>query len=250
MKNIADIIIKKQIRFDLEIIAQMIEEKSRVLDIGCGDGELLEYLKKTKNVDARGIEISQVQVSKALMRGLSVIQGDAENDLTYYPDNSFDYAILSHTIQATKAPDKILIEMLRVAKCAIVSLPNFAHIKNRLQLVFKGTMPVNKTIPYEWYETPNIHFCSIRDFEKLCIKLRLEIKQEVFLTNKYRFKDVLNNKFFANLFAEYGIFSIVKNNYAILPEAELSQQGKIFLEQKLRQKTAQQYAYTAPNNIS
>jgi methionine biosynthesis protein MetW len=203
------------------------------LDIGCGNGELLGYLKQNRNIDGRGIEISQKKVSEALMNGLSVIQGDAENDLSYYPDKSFDYAILSHTIQATQKPHEILQEMLRVAKYAIVSLPNFAHIKNRLHLLFQGSMPVNKTIPYDWYETPNIHFCSIRDFEKLCTKLNLEIQREIFLTNKYRFKGIFNNKLLANLFAEYGIFAIVKNELGTIPEAELTAEAQMVFKQKV-----------------
>lgn len=233
MKDITDQIIKHKIRYDLEIIASLVKPGSRVLDIGCGDGELLQYLKENKKIDARGIEISQGLVSKAMMRGLSVIQGDAENDLSYYPDQSFDYAILSHTIQATRRPDKILEEMLRVAKYAIVSLPNFAHIKNRLHLLLKGSMPVNKTIPYEWYETPNIHFCSIYDFEKLCKKLDLEIQREIFLTHKKPLQGVMNNKSFANLFAEYAIFAIVKNQYAGTAEAQLTSDAKELFEQKV-----------------
>jgi len=232
MKDIGQTIVKHKIRYDLEIIASLVRPASKVLDIGCGNGELLEYLKSTKNVDGRGIEISQKQVSQAMMKGLSVIQGNAENDLSFYPDQSFDYAILSHTIQATHKPHEILQEMLRVAKYAIVSLPNFAHIKNRLHLLFKGSMPVNKTIPYEWYETPNIHFCSIRDFEKLCKKLNLEIQREIFLTNKHCFKGVFNNKIFANLFAEYGIFAIVKSEFCATAIGELKKDRKFF-EQKI-----------------
>ena len=214
MQNIGENIVKHNIRYDLEIIADLVKEKSKVLDIGCGNGELLEFLKKTKSVDARGLEISQKQVSNALSKGLSVIQGDAEKDLTYYPDRNFDYAILSQTIQATHNPKEILEEMLRIAEYAVISLPNFAHIKNRLYLLFKGTMPVSKTIPFEWYETPNIHFCSIVDFEKLCKKLNFTIKRKAFLTNKHRLISFLGNKIMANLFAEYGIFLITKKELA------------------------------------
>ena len=175
MTSIGETIVKHKIRYDLEIIAKLIRPNSKVLDVGCGNGELLEFLKKTKNVDGRGLEISQMQVSKALSRGISAIQGDAENDLSFYPSRNFDYAILSQTIQSTQKPKEILCEMMRIAEYGVISLPNFAHIKNRLYLLFKGTMPVNKNIPFQWYDTPNIHFCSIEDFENLCKKLTKNI---------------------------------------------------------------------------
>jgi len=219
MTNIGDNIKKHQIRYDLEIIAQLITPNAKVLDIGCSDGELLNFLKKNKNADARGLEISQIQVSQALAKGLSVIQGDAESDLNFYPDRSFDFAILSQTIQATKKPKEILIEMLRIAEYAIISLPNFAHFKNRLHLLFKGTMPVNKTIPFSWYETPNIHFCSIKDFEELCYKLNFSIKKKIFLTSQHRLFS--GNDTIANLFAEYGIFLITKNELSLTYQEEI-----------------------------
>lgn len=226
MTNITDNIVKHKIRYDLEIVADLIKPNSKVLDIGCFDGELLEFLMKTKNVDARGLEISQNEVSKALMRGISVIQGDADNDLSFYPDQSFDYAILSQTIQATKNPKQILSEMLRIAKFAIVSLPNFAYIKNRAHLFFKGTMPVNKSIPFEWYETPNIHFCSIKDFEELCQELNFSIQQKVFLTSKHRLISFFGHKMIANLFAQYGIFLITKSEISISLQHEFTFQNK------------------------
>ncbi len=222
MTGIGQNIAKHQIRYDLEIIANLIAPNKKVLDIGCGDGELLEFLKKNKNADARGLEISQSQTSKALMRGLSVIQGNAENDLSFYPDRSFDYAILSQTIQATHNPKAILEEMLRIAEFAIISLPNFAHYKNRLHLFFKGTMPVNETIPFEWFDTPNIHFCSIKDFEKLCKNLNFHIKKMVFLTSKHRLISFLGHKMIANFLAEYGIFLITKNDFAAAGQEEIS----------------------------
>ncbi|MBM5782232.1 MAG: methionine biosynthesis protein MetW [Pelagibacterales bacterium] len=221
MQNIGENIVKHHIRYDLEIIAQLIEPNKKVLDIGCGDGELLEFLKNTKNIDARGLELSQKQVSNALARGISVIQGDAEKDLSYYPDQNFDYAILSQTLQATHRPKEILEEMLRIAKFGIVSLPNFAHFKNRLHLFLKGTMPVNKSIPFQWYETPNIHFCSIEDFENLCKELGLIIQQKTFLTSKHRLISFFGHKKIANLFAEYGIFLITKKELAPTFQEEL-----------------------------
>jgi methionine biosynthesis protein MetW len=220
MSYIGQNIITRQIRYDLEIIASLIKPSSKVLDIGCGDGELLDFLQKNKKIDGRGLEISQAQVSKSLIRGLSVIQGDAENDLTFYPDESFDYAILSQTIQATRNPKKILEEMLRIAKFAIISLPNFAHLKNRLHLLLKGTMPVNKNIPFQWYETPNIHFCSIHDFEKLCAELNYEIEKKIFLTSKHRLISFFGHKLIANLFAEYGIFLIAKKEFLAAMQEE------------------------------
>ncbi len=233
MKAIGDSIIKHKIRYDLEIIAQLIKPNSKVLDIGCGDGELLEFLKKTKNVDARGLEISQMQVSKALSRGISAIQGDAENDLTFYPSRNFDYAILSQTIQSTQRPKEILQEMLRVAEYAVVSLPNFAHIKNRLHLLFKGTMPVNKNIPYQWYDTPNIHFCSVDDFEKLCKELNFTVERKIFLTNKHRLISFFGHKFISNLFAQYGIFLIKKNHFAATNQEEFAFSPKNFFSKGL-----------------
>lgn len=220
MLDIGSNISTHKIRFDLEIIASLIQPKSRILDIGCGDGELLQFLTKHKNVDGRGLELSQAKVSKAMQKGLSVIHGDAEIDLAIYPDNSFDYAILSQTIQATHNPPKILWEMLRISKYAIISLPNFAHFKNRLHLLFKGTMPVSKTIPFQWYETPNIHFCSIRDFEVLCQKMHFDIEKKAFLTTKFRLPSLLNCDLISNLFAEFGIFLLTKNELKFTGEEE------------------------------
>lgn len=220
MTAIGQNIIKHQIRYDLEIIAKLVSPNSKVLDIGCGDGELLEFLKKTKNVDARGLEISQPQLSKTLMRGISAVQGDAENDLTFYPDRSFDFAILSQTIQATRNPKEILKEMLRIAEFAIVSFPNFAHFKNRLHLLQKGSMPVNKNLPFEWFDTPNIHFCSIKDFEILCQQMGFLVKKKFFLTAKQPLLGILRHDFLANFFAEYGIFLITKNEFAATNQEE------------------------------
>lgn len=214
-KEIGQNIVNKKIRYDLEIIASLVKKNSRVLDIGCSEGELLYFLKHQKNANCRGIEILQEKVSKALARGLSVIQGSADEDLHYYPSQAFDYTILSHTLQATKKPKEVLQEMLRISKYAIVSLPNFAHYKNRLHLAIKGTMPVNKNIPFQWFETPNIHFCSIKDFEKLCADLNFKIEQKIFLNNKIKLPPFLNKTLFANVFAQYGIFLISKKEFSI-----------------------------------
>jgi len=199
------------IRSDFRLIANLIENDSKVLDIGCGDGELLQYLKKEKNIDVRGLEISQESVSKAISRGISAIQGDCEKDLHNYPDNHFDYVILSKTLQALKDPKSSIEEMLRIAKFAIISFPNFAHFQNRFQLFFGGKMPVRKSIPYQWYDTPNIHFCTIKDFENLCHQMNIAIKRRTYLSSKNRVIYSMIKRIFANFFAEYGIFLISKD---------------------------------------
>lgn len=208
----------KHIRFDLEIIAGLIKEQSKILDIGCGAGDLLQYLKEVKKIDGRGLEISASEVSKAVRSGLSVIQGDAEDDLAYYPDNNFDYAILSQTIQAMKNPKEVIRQMLRIANFAIISLPNFAYFQNRLYLLLKGQMPVRKTIPYQWFDTPNIHFCSIKDFEKLCFDMDLIVEKKIFLTAKGKILGQVTGHNFPNFFAEYGIFLITRNTPALNTE--------------------------------
>ena len=209
-QEIGQNIAKHLIRYDLEIIANLVKENSSVLDIGCGNGELLNFLKNHKRANGRGLEISQEKVSKVLSLGISALQGDADEDLHYFPNQNFDYAILSQTLQATKKPKDVLQEMLRVARYAIISLPNFAYYKNRLHLAIKGTMPVNKDIPYQWWETPNIHFCSIRDFEKLCDELNFEIKCKIFLNRENILPKPLHHLFFANFAAQYGIFLVTK----------------------------------------
>jgi methionine biosynthesis protein MetW len=154
-------------RVDLLMIAEMVEPGSRVLDVGCGDGALLKLLAEAKGVDARGIELSRDGVATCVAHGLAVIQGDADADLVDYPDDSFDYVILSQTLQATRNPRRVLEQMLRVGRRAIVSFPNFGHWRIRRDLLFKGRMPVTENLPDAWYETPNIHFCTIRDFDDL-----------------------------------------------------------------------------------
>ena len=154
-------------RVDLLMIADMVEPGTRVLDVGCGDGQLLRLLAEGRGVDARGIELSRDGVAKCVAQGLAVIQGDADADLVDYPDDSFDYVILSQTIQATRNPRRVLEQMLRVGRRAIVSFPNFGHWRIRANLLFRGRMPVTENLPDAWYDTPNIHFCTIRDFDDL-----------------------------------------------------------------------------------
>ena len=158
------------IRVDLQLIADMVNPATRALDVGCGDGALLAYLVNFKRVDARGMELSQAGVNACVANGLSVIQGDADADLRDYPDDAFDYVILSQTLQATREPREVLRQMLRVGKRAIVSFPNFAHWQVRLRLVFGGRMPETPSLPFKWYDTPNIHLCSIDDFRALCAR--------------------------------------------------------------------------------
>ena len=153
---------------EFEIIADLLPENSRVLDVGCGDGTLMEFLKDNDNIDIRGIEISKNNVQKCIGKGLTVIEGDAEKDLSQFPDGSFDFVILSQTLQAFLNPEKVISELLRVGKRAIVTIPNFGYWKVRLHLLTKGTMPITRTLPDEWYNTPNIHMCSIKDFFNFC----------------------------------------------------------------------------------
>ncbi len=161
------------------IIESFVERNSKLLDIGCGDGRLLRYLTVTKNINGHGIEIDSGKAGFCAASGLSVIQGDAEEDLDIYEDSSYDYVVLSQTIQAMKNPKYILEEMLRIGKKAIVTLPNFGHWRVRINLLTNGRMPVNKNLPYSWYETPNIHFCTIKDFEILCNELGIKIERRV-----------------------------------------------------------------------
>lgn len=166
-------------RIDLQVIADLIPDGARVLDVGCGDGELLSLLERDKKVDGRGVEISQRGVNECVARGLSVIQGDADTDLVFYPDKGFDFALLSQTLQATRNPKAVLEHLLRIGDHAIVSFPNFGHWRMRLSLLFKGRMPVTKELPHSWYDTPNIHFCTIRDFIALCDEIGAKVERAV-----------------------------------------------------------------------
>ena len=175
-----------KIRLDLQLIADMIEPGTRVLDVGCGDGALLGWLQREKGVDGRGMELSQAGVNAAVANGLSVIQGDADTDLAHYPDGAFDYVVLSQTLQATREPRRVLEQMLRVGKHAIVSFPNFAHWQVRARLVFGGRMPETDALPYKWYDTPNIHLCSIDDFRALCADMGVTIEKALTLSRHGR----------------------------------------------------------------
>tara|TARA_X000000950_G_C13901394_1_gene655066 strand:- start:695 stop:1288 length:594 start_codon:yes stop_codon:yes gene_type:complete len=195
------------LRRDLKAIADLIHDKEKILDIGCGEGSLIDYLQKKKHVDCRGIELSQSGVNKCVTKGLSVIQGDANFDLDDYPNRSFSTVILSQTIHAMLYPDRTLKDLIRIGDRAIVSLPNFGYWKVRTSLLFSGTMPKNKILPYEWYNTPNIHLCSVKDFENLCSKMKLQIGSKILLDEEGQ---KINNLYFRNLFTFQGIFSLSK----------------------------------------
>jgi methionine biosynthesis protein MetW len=192
-------------RFDLLLIAEMIAPESRVLDIGCGDGTLLRILSEKHGVDGRGIELSQAGVNQCVAQGLSVIQGDADTDLAYYPDMAFDYAILSRTIQATRNPRKVLEQLLRISKRVVVSFPNFGHWRVRAQLMFGGHMPRTDTLPETWYNTPNIHLCTIKDFLGLCEDIGAHVERVVAL-NASGTKLVSMPLSAQNLFGEQAVF--------------------------------------------
>ena len=188
------------LRPDLAAVADAVPAGARVLDIGCGDGALLAHLRDTKSVDARGIDVSAANVATAVARGLSVVQGDADADLADYPDAAFDMAILSDTLQAMRAPAVVLPELVRIARRAVVSFPNFGHWRVRGSILIGGRMPVTSTLPVSWHETPNIHLCTIDDFRALVADLGLRIESAVFLSAGHR------RQHLANLMAEQAVF--------------------------------------------
>ena len=195
---------------EYKIIADIITDNTRVLDVGCDDGSLMEFLKKDKNLNIRGIEISKEKVQTCVSKGLTVIEGDAEFDLKQFPDNSFDYVILGQTLQAFINPEIVIKELLRVGNKAIVTIPNFGHWKVRLNLLVQGTMPVTKTLPNQWYNTPNIHMCTIKDFFKFSETMNFKIFKSFALMNKSISTINSSNLSFKNLFCELGIFLVEK----------------------------------------
>ena len=195
---------------EFKIIANLVQKDKSILDVGCGDGELMKFIYENISKKIRGLEISKDNVQKCIQKGLTVIEGNAEMDLQQFPNNSFDYVILSQTLQAFLNPEKVISDLLRIGKTSIVTIPNFGFWKVRFNLLFKGTMPVTKTLPNEWYNTPNLHMCSIKDFVNFCNDRKINLFKSLALTNN---KVSSINKFnlnFKNLTSELGIFLIEK----------------------------------------
>ena len=197
-------------RTDLELITSLVDKEARILDVGCGNGELLKSLKNKKKVKGQGLELKQERVNKCVAQGLSAIQGNADSDLSLYPDQSFDCVILSQTIQATNNPKNILIELIRIGRKAIISIPNFGYWKVRLGFATYGKMPITEKLSNNWYDTPNIHLCSILDFVDLCRELNIKIEKTIVLNSNYSksFNGAPNS--WSNFFGEEAIF-LIKN---------------------------------------
>lgn len=197
-------------RIDFAVIAGLVEPGTKVLDVGCGDGDLLDLLQRERAVDGRGIEISQKGVNECVARGLAVIQGDADSDLGFYQDKGFDYVILSQTLQATRNPRIVLEHLLRIGERAIVSIPNFGHWRVRLSLFWSGRMPVTKDLPYSWYDTPNIHFCTIDDFIALCREVGATIESASALNQHGERMGLKLPRFLWNFFGQQAVFLVRK----------------------------------------
>ena len=197
-----------EIREDLRLVASMIDTGARVLDVGCGDGELLAYLVTAKGVDGRGMELSQGGVNACVRNGLSVIQGDADNDLDAYPSRAFDYVVLSQTLPATRSPRRVMANLVRIGRHAIVSFPNFGHWRIRVDLLLRGRMPMTELLSQPWYDTPNIHFCTIRDFLGLCAEEGIVVERSVTLDGFGRPFSLDPGGALANLLAAQGLFML------------------------------------------
>jgi len=195
---------------EFQIISELIENNTRVLDVGCGDGTLMKYLKDNKNIDTRGLEISKNNVQDCISKGLSIIEGNAEKDLHQFQNLSFDYAVLSQTLQAFYNPEKVIDDLLKVANKAIVTIPNFGYWKVRIHLLFKGTMPVTENLPNEWYDTPNLHMCTIKDFFNFCSEKKIKLYKSIALNGEKTSVINKSNVNIKNLSSELGIFLINK----------------------------------------
>ena len=193
---------------EFDAISKIIEKDKRVLDVGCGDGTLMEHLKEKQRNDVRGLEPQKNLVQKCIAKGLPVIEGDAEKELIQFPKKSFDYVVLSQTLQAFFNPEEVLEQLLRIGKQTIVTIPNFGYWKVRLHLLFKGTMPITKNLPNEWYNTPNLHMCTIKDFVNFCNKKNIKICKSMCLTDE-KISEITNkNMSYKNIFSQLGIFLI------------------------------------------
>ena len=195
---------------EFKVISDLIEDNKKVLDVGCADGTLMRFLKENKNINVRGLEISKEKVQECIAKGLTVIEGNAEKDLKQFPDKSFDYVVLSQTLQAFLSPELVLDELLRVGKKAIVTIPNFGNWKVRLHLLFKGTMPITKSLPEQWHSTPNLHMCTIKDFVNFIKSKEIKMIKTLALNNNNVSNISNNNLGTKNLFADLGIFLIEK----------------------------------------
>ena len=193
---------------EFEAISKIIKNNKRVLDVGCGDGTLMEYLKEKQKNDVRGLEPQKNLVQKCIAKGLPVIEGDAEKELFQFPKKSFDYVVLSQTLQAFFNPEEVLEQLLRIGKQTIVTIPNFGYWKVRLHLLFRGTMPITKNLPNEWYNTPNLHMCTIKDFVNFCYKKNIKIDKSMCVTDEKISEITRKNMVYKNIFSQLGIFLI------------------------------------------
>ena len=194
------------LRPDLHVIASLVPEGASVIDLGCGKGELLNYLVKERGVKGRGLELDSANVADAIAHGLSVVQGDMDADLSFYPDNAYDIVVSTETLQATKDPKRVLAEMARIGRQVVISVPNFGHWRNRLYLGLRGKMPVTETLSYQWYETPNIHFCTLMDFKELCASMGLRVVCFYAISDEGGVQQIKGRGRLANLLGEKGVF--------------------------------------------
>ena len=215
----------KSIRKDWDLIESLIKDQSRILDIGCGEGTLIQQLEKNLNAKVHGIEKNQELALQGIARGLNITHGDAAKDLSQYANQSFDYVILSQTLQAMIEPKKILKELLRIGSKAIVSFPNFGHWKIRLQLLFNGKMPITEGLPYSWYDTPNIHFFTLKDFQNLCNEMNIVIENSIGLTNTGKQFSINGSLLPANIITNEAIFLL---SYKDFEPIKLKSTNKIF----------------------
>jgi len=215
----------KSIRKDWDLIESLIKENSRILDIGCGEGDLIQQLEKNIKANVHGIEKNTNMALKGIAKGLNITHGNAEKDLSQYANQSFDYVILSQTLQAMMEPKKILTELLRIGSKAIVSFPNFGHWKIRLQLLLRGKMPITEGLPFTWYDTPNIHFFTLKDFENLCNDMNIIIEKSIGLTSKGKQFSLKNSIYASNLITHEAIFLL---SYKKFEPIKIKSTNKIF----------------------